>query len=98
MSLALSICLLLISLIQLVNGGQFLNATPLSLSSARQAAALSPAPVIVIFPLTRIYASLQSHKLDFSIAVLNLIWLLTLYVPLDSSLISIQFFVLNLEG
>ena len=58
MSLALSICVLLISLMQLVNGAQFLNATPLSLSSACLAAALSPAPVIVIFPLTRIYASL----------------------------------------
>ena len=43
---------------QLVNGTQFLNATPLSLSSACLAAASGPAPVIVIFPLTRIYASL----------------------------------------
>ena len=57
MSLALFICVLLISLIQLVNGPQFLNSTPLSLSSARLAAALFPAPVIVIFLLTRIYAS-----------------------------------------
>ena len=58
MSLALSICVLFISLMQLVNGAQFLNATPLSLSSARLAAALSAAPVIFTFPLTRIYASL----------------------------------------
>ena len=43
---------------QLVNGAQFLNAAPLSFSSACQAAASSPAPVVVIFPLTRIYASL----------------------------------------
>ena len=43
---------------QLVNGAQFLNATPLSLSSACLAAALSPAPVIVIFHLTWIYTSL----------------------------------------
>ena len=43
---------------QLVNGAQFLNATPLSLSSACLAAASSPAPVIVISPLTRIYVSL----------------------------------------
>ena len=43
---------------QLMNGAQFLNATPLTLQSACLAAALSPAPVIVIFPLTRIYASL----------------------------------------
>ena len=35
-----------------------------------------------IFPLTSIYASLQSHKLDLSIAVLNLICLLREYGPL----------------
>ena len=58
MSFQLSIWVLLISLIQLVNGTQFLHATPLSLSSACLAAASGPAPVIVIFPLTRIYASL----------------------------------------
>ena len=58
MYLALSICVLLISLMQLVNGAQFLNATPLSLSSACLAAASAPAPVIVIVPLTRMYASL----------------------------------------
>ena len=58
MYLALSICVLLISLMQLVNGAQFFNATLLFLSSAHLAAALSPTPVIVIFPLTRIYASL----------------------------------------
>ena len=39
MSLALSTCVLFISLMQLVNGAQFLNATPLSLSSACLAAA-----------------------------------------------------------
>ena len=58
MSLVLSVCVLFISLVQLVNGAQFLNDTPLSLSSACLAAALSPAPVIVIFPLTRMHASL----------------------------------------
>ena len=63
----------MISLIQLMNGAQFLNATPLSLSSACPASASSLAPEIVIFPLTRIYTSLYSHKLDFNIAVLNLI-------------------------
>ena len=42
----------------MVNGAQFLNATPLSLSSACLAAASSPAPVIVIFSLPWIYASL----------------------------------------
>ena len=58
MSLTLSICILLISLMQLIKGAQFLNATPLSLSSACLSAALSPYPAIVIVPLTRTYASL----------------------------------------
>ena len=58
MSLALSICVLLISLMQLIKGAQFLNAIPLSLSSASLAAAAAPLPLIVILPLTRIYASL----------------------------------------
>ena len=58
MSLALSICVLFISLMQLIKGAQFLNATPLSLSSACLAAASAPLPSIVIVPLTRIYASL----------------------------------------
>ena len=56
--LALSICVLLISLMQLLNGAQVLNATPLSFSSACLAAASAPPPVVVIFPSTRIYASL----------------------------------------
>ena len=42
---------------QLVNGAQFLNATPLSLSSTCLAAVSAPAPVIVMVPLTKIYAS-----------------------------------------
>ena len=41
-----------------MNGAQYLNATPLSLSSACLAAASSPGPVIAMFPLTNIYASL----------------------------------------
>ena len=52
MSLALSSCVLLISLMQLINGAQFLNITPLSLSSACLAAASSPAPAVVTVPLT----------------------------------------------
>ena len=48
MSLALSICVLLISLMQLVNGAQFLNITTLSFSSACLAAASAPLPLIVI--------------------------------------------------
>ena len=56
MSLALSISVLLISLIQLVNGTQFLNITfPLVLFAAALAAAVL---LTLIVPLTRIYASL----------------------------------------
>ena len=58
MSLALSMCVLFISLMQLIKGAQFLNAAPLSLPSACLAAASAPLPLIVIVPLTRIYASL----------------------------------------
>ena len=49
MSLTLSTCVLFISLIQLVKGAQFLNATPLSLSSACLAAASAPVPLL-LFP------------------------------------------------
>ena len=55
MSLALSVCVLLISLIQLVNGAQFLNITFLLVLFAAPAAAVLLA---IIVPLTRIYASL----------------------------------------
>ena len=58
MSLALSIFVLSISLLQLVNGAQLLNITPLFLSSACFAAASSHAPVIAILPLTSMYALL----------------------------------------
>ena len=88
---------LFILLMHLVNGAQFLNVAPLSLSSTRLTAPSSPALVIVILPLTSMHASAQSHKLDLSIEVLNVISLLV-YVPLDSSFISTQFFVLNLDG
>ena len=56
MSLALSTCVSFILIIQLGNGAQLLNDTPLSISSARLGAASSLAPVIAIFPVTRIYA------------------------------------------
>ena len=59
MSLALSTCVLFISYMQLVNGAQFLNATPLSHSSACLVHHSSaPSSAIVIVPLTRIFASL----------------------------------------
>ena len=71
MSLVLSTYVLLISLMQLVNGAQFLNITFLLVLFA-----VAPSEAVlltVIVPLTRIYASLSSHKLDFNIAVLSLI-------------------------
>ena len=51
-----------------------------------------------IFPLTSVYASLQLHKLNLSIVVLNLICSLGEFPPLMLSLISNQFLVLNLDG
>ena len=48
---------LFIVLVHLVNGAQFLNVTPLFLSSARLAAASSPAPLIVIVPFKSMYES-----------------------------------------
>ena len=70
MSLALSICLLFISLMQSVNDAQFLNTTSLFL--------LFGATTLLVFgtaivPLTVVYASLKPHKLDFPIQVLTLI-------------------------
>ena len=56
MSFALSTCVLLISLLQLVHGGQFLNITfSLELFASGSAAAVL---LTVIVHLTRIYASL----------------------------------------
>ena len=58
----------------------------------------------VIVPLTGMYASLLSHKFDLIIDILKLMLLLLLflllllvYAPRDSSFISTQFLVLNLE-
>ena len=56
MYLALSFCVLFISLIQSANGAQFLNITSLSLLYGFAAGGNSGA--IVIVPLTSIYASL----------------------------------------
>ena len=62
MPLALSTCVLLISLMQLVNGTQFLNITFLlvlfAASAAAAAAAAAAVLLTLIVPLTRIYASL----------------------------------------
>ena len=48
---------LFILLMHLVNGAQFLNVTPLFLSSAHLVAASSPAAVIVIVPFTSMHES-----------------------------------------
>ena len=62
---------LFILLMQSVNGAQFLNITFLL---ALFASTLAAAVLLTdIFPLTSIYASLQSHKLDLNVDVLNLI-------------------------
>ena len=58
MSLALSISVLSVSVLQLVNEPQFLNIRPLFLSYTRLAAASSSAPVIVILLLKSMFASL----------------------------------------
>ena len=56
----------------LVNGALFLRAYFLSYASLFGF-------LIAIFPLTKIYASLKSHRPDLNIDVLNLICLLVLY-------------------
>ena len=56
--LALSNPALFISLLQLINGKQFLNIAAWFLLSAYLAAASSAAPVSVIFSLTSMYTSL----------------------------------------
>ena len=61
---------------QLVNGALFLKANFLSYASLFGS-------VKVIFPSTTIYASLKSHRSDLNIDVLNLIYLLLLYVTPD---------------
>ena len=48
---------LLILLMDLVNGAKFLNVTPLFLSSNCLSEASTPTPVIVILPLTNMFAS-----------------------------------------
>ena len=75
-SWASSTCVLFISIIQLVNGAQFLKITFLFLLFSDVSCFDVSGTVIV--PLTVIYASLYSRKFDLIIEVLNLIWLLTL--------------------
>ena len=97
-----SICVLFISLMQLVNGAQFLNTTSIPLPVYLYYHYLYNMPATnaatVIVPLTSIYATLQSNKLDLNMEYLNLIWLFALYVPRFPSFISNQIFVLNLAA
>ena len=62
-----------------------LKITCLLFLSAAIAAAFAPSAITVIVPLTSMHASLQSHKLEFSIVVLN-------------PIVSTQFLVLNVDG
>ena len=56
-SCAISISVPFILLMHLLNGAQLLNITSVFLSSNRFTASLSPAPLIVIVPLTSMYVS-----------------------------------------
>ena len=58
---------------QSVNSAQLLNIACLLFLSAALGASSASHPATVIVPVTRIYVSLQSHKLYFRIEVLNLI-------------------------
>ena len=70
--LALSVCVLFISLMQSVNGTQFLNTTSLHHYLVLLVLVLVKIDVV---PLTSIHALLKSHKLDLNIEVLNSVWL-----------------------
>ena len=94
MSLVLSVCVLFILLMQSVNGVQFLNTTSLSLLFAPALAAAVFLTDIVLLVCIHHYNHIN---LVFNL-VLNLIWLLVIYVPRESSFIFTQFFYLNLDG
>ena len=72
-SSALSISVLLIFAMQLFNSELYLKASYFSYALLSRA-------VIIIFPVTMIYASSKPHKSDLNIDVLNLICLLGLYL------------------
>ena len=71
----LSTCVLFISVMQSVNSTKLLNTACLLFQSAVIAVSSAPTPRTVISPLIvpNLYASLKSHKIDFSIEVLKLI-------------------------
>ena len=77
-SCASSITMLLILVTQLKNGALFFKAN-------FWLYVLLFGSVTVIFPVTTIYASLQSHKSFLNCGVLNLTSLFVLYVLSDSS-------------
>ena len=88
-SFALSINALLIFDMRDINEALFLKVGFLFLLL------LELVPVTLIIPFTTVYASLYSHKSDLKIEVLNLIFLLTEYWPLDKSFNLIDLFVTN---
>ena len=69
-SLGLSICVLFISLMELVNKAQFLAVIFFLLFAATPAAVVLRTVIVV---LKSIYESLEVHILDLNIEVLNLI-------------------------
>ena len=77
-----------------LNGALLLNVTSFYILSFLLPA--SAKRYIVLF--RRIYISLQLHKSDLNIEVLNLIFLLTEYCPLDISFTSIHFLVTNFDA
>ena len=77
-----------------LNGALFLKATFFSVLSLSFAAAAGRRSVV---PFTAICASLQSHKPDRNIEVLNLKFLLTEYYSLDKSFTLVHFFVTNFD-
>ena len=79
MSVALLFCVSLILHIQSINWAQFLIIISLSLLFGFITAGGTGATVIV--SLANVYGSFQLHKLDSRMEVLNLIWVLVLYVP-----------------
>ena len=75
-------CALFLSLLQSINEAQLLNNSSLLLLFGFAAGDGAGATDIVL--LTCIYTSPKCHKHHFSIEVLNLIWILVLYVPYES--------------
>ena len=92
-----------ISVEQFLNVAQFLNTTCVAASSGCFLWGSIPATtativlVTVIFPLTKIYASEYSQRLDSIDFVYNFIGSWYEYLPFDSLSITFHFFVANFE-